>query len=68
MKNFKKFRNSMKKLVSSLLYESPSGNQVDGLPLALSRDAVSACWIRFGRAPDYKIYKKMYTFDRISDR
>ena len=35
MKNFKKFRNSMKKLVSSLLYESSSGNQVDGLPLAL---------------------------------
>ena len=55
MKNFKKFRNSMKKLVSSLLYESPSGNQVDGLPLALSKDAVSASWRFSGRACERKI-------------
>ena len=54
MKNFKKFRNSMKKLVSSLLYESPSGNQVDGLPLALSKDAESACWLRSDRAYERK--------------
>ena len=64
MKNFKKFRNSMKKLVSSLLYESPSGNQVDGLPLALSKDAVSASWQFFGRACDHKIRHEKLIFDK----
>ena len=32
-----------------------------------NKDAVSASWIRFGRAPMCKIYKKMYTVDRIFD-
>ena len=41
----------------------PSGNQVDGLPLALHKDAVSASWVRSGRAAKRKIYKKMYAVD-----
>ena len=45
----------------------PSGNQVDGLPLALSKDAESASWLRSGRAPDHKIYQKMYTVDESFD-
>ena len=53
-----------------------SGNQVDGLPLALNKDdsyrryvcrsnkdAVPASWLRSGRAAKHKIYKKMYTVD-----
>ena len=42
-----------------------SGNQVDGLPLALSKDAVSASWRFSGRACERKIYKKMYTVEWI---
>ena len=45
----------------------PSGNQVDGVPLALHKDAVPASWLRSGRAPKRKIYKKMYTVDKFSD-
>ena len=43
---------------------SPSGNQVDGFPLALSKDAVPASWLRSGRAAKHKIYKQMYTVDK----
>ena len=43
----------------------PSGKQVDGLPLALSKDAASASWLRSGRACEHKIYKKMYAVDDI---
>ena len=35
-----------------------SGNQVDGLPLAVSKDAVSASCIFPGRAPDHNILQK----------
>ena len=41
----------------------PSGNQVDGLPLALSKDAESASWLRSGRACERIIYQKMYAVD-----
>ena len=41
-----------------LLYMSPSGNQVDCLPVAQS-------WLRSGRAAKRKIYKKMYTVDIV---
>ena len=44
-----------------------SENQVDDLPLALSRDAVRASWPRFGRACERKIYKKMYAVDENFD-
>ena len=42
----------------------PSGNQVDGLPLALSKDAQSASWLRSGRACEHKNYQKMYAVDK----
>ena len=39
---------------------------VDGLPPVSSKDAVSASWLRSGRACEHKIYKKMYAFDKVS--
>ena len=45
----------------------PSGNQVDGLLLALHKDAGSASWPRSGRACERKIYKKMYAVDENFD-
>ena len=48
----------IKKHYMKLLYEFSSGNQVDGLPLALHKDAVSASCPRSGRAYEHKIYKK----------
>ena len=46
---------------------SSSGNQVEGLPLALSKDAVPARWIRPGPALNSKIYNKMYNVDTEFD-
>ena len=48
--NFLKFEDINKKYYMKLLYESSSGNQVDGLPLALHKDAMLASWRFFGRA------------------
>ena len=47
----------------------PSGNQVDGLPLALSKsnkDAESASWLRSGRACDHKICSVFLSFEEVS--
>ena len=61
--NLEKFRNLIKKWFSAFCTCPPSGNQVEGLPLALNKDAESASWLRFGRACKHKIYRKMYAFD-----
>ena len=53
--NVLKFEEINKKHYMKLLYEFSSGNQVDGLPLALHKDAVSASWLRFDRACERKI-------------
>ena len=58
--NFEKIRNLIKNYFQDFCTCAPSGNQVDGLPLALSKDAESASWLRSGRACERKIYKKMY--------
>mgnify|MGYP000164855923 CR=1 FL=1 len=45
-----------KKSYENLLYVSPSGNQVDGLPLALhNKGAASTSWLRPGRACERKM-------------
>ena len=53
-KKIKKYKKRKKKK-RGVRYESPSGNQVDGLPLALHKDAESASWLWSGRACDHKI-------------
>ena len=50
----------IKKYVTAFCMCAPSGNQVDGLPLALNSP-------RPGRACDHNIYKKMYRFDVYFD-
>ena len=42
-----------------------SGNQVDGLPLALHKDAVAASWHFFGRACDRRIRHIFRDFDDL---
>ena len=49
-----KNQKDIRKICHSLLYVSSSGNQVDDLPLALNKDAVSASWPRSGRACEHK--------------
>ena len=45
-------------------FASCSGvNQVDDLPPASNKDAVSASSPRCDRAPDHKIYKRMYSIE-----
>ena len=45
----------------------PSGNQVDGLPLAPRKDAASASWPFFGRACMYETRRVFLRSDEVSD-
>ena len=45
----------------------PSGNQVDGLPLALHKDAASASWPWFGRACERKIRRVFLSSEEVCD-
>ena len=48
-------KNEKTKTTKNFCARPPSGNQVEGLPLALHKDAESASWLRSGRATIHKI-------------
>ena len=54
-----------KKYYMTFLYEFSSGNQVDGLPLALHNDAVSAIWPFSGRACDHTFGHDFFIFNEV---
>jgi hypothetical protein len=45
----------------------PSGNQVDGVPLAPRKDAESASWLWLGRACNHKTRRVFASYGDVSE-